>query len=132
MSRFWQHFITNREGEGPELGRPPDPPPDDSDTLDAYSRSVVRVSEVLRPAVVNLRGGSGRRQGSGSGILFTPDGFLLTNAHVVRGQKRMRVRLSDGRDLSGRLVGADPWTDLAVVQAEGQALPHAQLGDSSA
>src|SRR5205823_2183659 len=99
---------------------------------DAYSRTVGRVSEVLPPAVVNLRAGSGPRQGSGSGILFTPDGFLLTNAHVVRGQERMRVRLSDGRDLSGRLVGADPWTDLAVVQAEAQALPHAQLGDSSA
>jgi len=132
MSRFWHHFITNGEGDGPDLGRAPsDPPPDDSEALDAYSRSVVRVAEVLRPAVVNLRAGSGRRQGSGSGILFTPDGFLLTNAHVVRGNERMRVRLSDGRDLSGRLVGADPWTDLAVVQAEANALPHAQLGDSA-
>src|SRR5437773_4996466 len=133
MSRFWQHFITNGEGEGPGFGQTPsDPPPEDLEALDAYSRSVVRVSEVLRPAVVNLRGGSGRRQGSGSGILFTPAAFLLTNAHVVRGHQRMRVRLSDGRDLSGRLVGADPWTDLAVVQAEANALPHAQLGDSAA
>ncbi len=92
---------------------------------------MVRVAEVLRPAVVNLRVGQGRQQGGGSGILFTPDGFLLTNAHVVRGQQRLRVRLGDGRDLPGRVVGSDPWTDLAVVQAEASALPHAQLGDSS-
>jgi S1-C subfamily serine protease len=130
MSRFWQHFIAN--GDGPTFGAAPsDPPPEELEAMDAYSRAVVRVAETLRPAVVNLRGGRGRNQGSGSGILFTPDGFLLTNAHVVRGQERLRVRLTDGRDLPGRLVGADPWTDLAVVQAEAMALPHAHLGDSS-
>jgi S1-C subfamily serine protease len=130
MSRFWQHFITN--GDSPSFGAAPsDPPPEEMEALDAYSRAVVRVAETLRPAVVNLRGGRGRDQGSGSGILFTPDGFLLTNAHVVRGQQRLRVRLSDGRDLPGELVGADPWTDLAVVQAQAQALPHAHLGDSA-
>jgi S1-C subfamily serine protease len=130
MSRFWQHFITN--GDSPTFGASPsDPPPEELEALDAYSRAVVNVAERLRPAVVNLRGGRGRDQGSGSGILFTPDGFLLTNAHVVRNQQRLRVRLSDGRDLPGRLVGADPWTDLAVVQAEDQALPHARLGDSA-
>jgi S1-C subfamily serine protease len=129
MSRFWQHFLSN--GGESSFPTPPDPPPDDSEALDAYSRTVVRVAEVLRPAVVNLRVGKGRQQGGGSGILFTPDGFLLTNAHVVRGQERLRVRLGDGRDLNGRVVGADPWTDLAVVQAEANALPHAQLGDSA-
>jgi S1-C subfamily serine protease len=129
MSRFWQHFISN--GEGPGFGAtPPDPAPEELEALDAYSRVVVRVAEALRPAVVNLS--AGRGQGSGSGVLFTPDGFLLTNAHVVRNHERVRVRLSDGRDLSGRLVGADPWTDLAVVQAEAQALPHGKLGDSAA
>jgi S1-C subfamily serine protease len=130
MSRFWQHFINN--GAGSEFGTPPPPPdPDENEAFDAYSRVVMRVADTLRPAVVNLRVGSGRSQGSGSGILFTPDGFLLTNAHVVRNHERMRIRLADGRDLPGRLVGADPWTDLAVVQAEAQALPHAQLGDSA-
>ena len=101
----------------------------ESDALDAYSRVVVRVSESLRPAVVNLRGD--RNEGSGSGVLFTPDGFLLTNHHVIRGMSRIRVRTHDGRDISGRLVGADPWTDLAVVQAEANGLPQAALGDSA-
>jgi S1-C subfamily serine protease len=128
MSRFWQHFINN--GADSDFGAAaPEPNPEENDALDAYSRVVVRVAEALRPAVVNLR--VGRGQGSGSGILFTPDGFLLTNAHVVRNHERMRIRLSDGRDLAGRLVGSDPWTDLAVVQAEAQGLPHAQLGDSA-
>jgi S1-C subfamily serine protease len=90
---------------------------------------VIRVSDALRPAVVNLRGMRGR--GEGSGVLFTPDGFLLTNHHVIHGQKRVRVRLNDGRELSGHVVGADPWTDLAVVQAEDSALPHALFGDSA-
>ena len=94
------------------------PDPDERDALDAYSNVVVRVAERLRPAVVNLRSGRGRREGSGSGVLFTPDGFLLTNHHVVQGNDRVRVRLGDGQELAGRVVGADPWTDLAVVQAE--------------
>jgi S1-C subfamily serine protease len=130
MTQSWQQFIS--DDESTSFGPPPlQPPPDEHEALDAYSRVVVRVAEALRPAVVNLRVGNGRQQGSGSGILFTPDGFLLTNAHVVRNNARMRVRLSDGRDLGGRLVGADPWTDLAVVQAESLALPHAKLGDST-
>jgi S1-C subfamily serine protease len=130
-TRFWEHFISN--GEGPvHPTPPPGPTPEELDALDAYSRVVVRVADSLRPAVVNLRCGRGRGEGAGSGILFTPDGFLLTNAHVVRNNARARVRLSDGRELPGRLVGADPWTDLAVVQAEAMGLPHAALGDSTA
>jgi S1-C subfamily serine protease len=127
---YWQHFLSN--SSGPVEGYPlPEPDPQEQEALDAYSKVVVRVAELLRPAVVNLRGGRGRRGGSGSGILFTPDGLLLTNHHVVAGQERMRVRLGDGRELGGRVVGNDPWTDLAVVQAEESKLPHAQLGDSS-
>src|SRR5205814_2610605 len=80
--------------------------------------------------VANLRG-TRPRSGSGSGVLFTPDGFLLTNHHVVRGQPRVRVRLSDGQEMPGRVVGNDPWTDLAVVQAEGAKLPYAAFGDSA-
>ncbi|HTU23683.1 MAG TPA: trypsin-like peptidase domain-containing protein [Gemmataceae bacterium] len=127
---FWQHFISN--SGGPMEGYPlPEPAPSEQEALDAYSNVVIRVAEMLRPAVVNLRAGRGRREGSGSGILFTPDGLLLTNHHVVAGQERVRVRLGDGREVGGRVVGNDPWTDLAVVQAEESQLPHAVLGDSS-
>ena len=105
------------------------------EALDAYSRVIVTVAESLGPAVVNLRAaareGGGRAGGSGSGFLFTPDGFLLTNHHVVRGSSRLRVRLNDGREVSGRVVGADPWTDVAVVKADASGLPHAQLGESA-
>src|SRR5262249_13986862 len=129
MPRFWQHFVSN--GPSPPLGPMPEPSRAELDALDAYSRVVVRVAETLRPAVVNLRAGKGRAAGSGSGILFTPDGFLLTNAHVVGPHERVRVRTVDGLDFAGRLVGSDPWTDLAVVQAEASHLPHASLGDST-
>jgi S1-C subfamily serine protease len=107
----------------------------EQEALDAYSRVIVTVAESLGPAVVNLRAvaseGGRRPGGSGSGFLFTPDGFLLTNHHVVRGSSRVRVRLNDGREVSGRVVGADPWTDVAVVQADASGLPHAQLGESA-
>jgi S1-C subfamily serine protease len=130
MSRFWQHFISNG-GTEPYPEPSPAPPPEESEALDAFSRVVVRVAEQLGPAVVNLRAGRGRRDGSGSGILFTPDGFLLTNHHVVHRSGDVRIRLSDGRELTGRVVGADPWTDLAVVQADGANLPYAGFGDSA-
>jgi S1-C subfamily serine protease len=130
MSRFWQHFIANGEGTGLP-STPSEPSPEENEAMDAYSRVVVRVADKLRPAVVNLRVGQGRNQGSGSGVLFAPDGFMLTNAHVVGNRERLRVRLHDGRDLSGRVVGTDPWSDIAVVQAEALGLPHAELGDSS-
>jgi S1-C subfamily serine protease len=111
----------------------------EQEALDTYSRIVVTVAESIGPAVVNLRASTGlgtdesprRPSGSGSGFLFAPDGFVLTNHHVVRGASRIRVRLGDGREVSGRVVGADPWTDVAVVQAHASGLPHAQLGESS-
>ena len=105
------------------------------EALDAYSRVIVTVAESLGPAVVNLRAVANEEGpaagGSGSGFLFTPDGFLLTNHHVVGAASRLRVRLNDGREVSGRVVGADPWTDVAVVQADASGLPHAELGDSA-
>src|SRR4051812_14798127 len=106
MSRFWQHVVNDHPDLVPNPS-PPDPP-DEAEALDAYSRVVVQVAESLRHAVVHLRAGDGRREGTGSGVLFTPDGFLLTNHHVVRGNERVRIRLDDGRELSGRVVGADP------------------------
>lgn len=119
--------------EGFPGGNPPHerPAEEEAEALDAFSRVVVRVADALMPAVVNLRAAQGRRGGSGSGVLFTPDGFLLTNHHVIQGQSDVRVRTSDGRDLPGRVVGADPWTDLAIVQVDASGLPYATLGDSA-
>jgi S1-C subfamily serine protease len=130
MTRFWRHFITDG-GSFPERPQESQPLPSEGEAMDAYSRVVVGVSDAIRPAVVNIRGERGRAEGSGSGVLFTPDGFLLTNHHVVHGQRRVRVRLNDGREVLGRLVGEDPWTDLAIVQADGAPLPFANLGDSA-
>jgi S1-C subfamily serine protease len=130
-SKFWRHFISNGDPGSFPGSDPSKPDPDESAALDAYSTVVVRVAERLRPAVVNLRARHGRQHGSGSGVLFAPDGFLLTNHHVVQGHDRVRVRLASGDELGGRVVGNDPWTDLAVVQAEGGPLPHASLGDSA-
>jgi S1-C subfamily serine protease len=100
---------------------------DDDSPLDAFSHAVVGVADQLRPAVVNLRVG----RGGGSGVLFAPDGFLLTNHHVVDGSRRVKVRMNDGTELGGEVVGNDPWTDLAVVRADGRDLPFAKLGDSA-
>lgn len=105
--------------------------PSDAEAFDAYSQVVMSVAERIRPAVVNLRVGKGPSGGSGSGVLFTPDGFLLTNAHVIGGHETVRVRLNDHDELTGRLVGSDPWTDLAIVQANANGLPFANLGDSA-
>src|SRR5438132_6072815 len=104
MTRFWQHFITNGDGTPAGEQGPLAPQPDETEALDAFSNAVVKVADALRPAVVNLQGES-RRSGSGSGVLFTPDGFLLTNHHVVRGQTQVQVRLSDGQEMTGRVAG---------------------------
>jgi S1-C subfamily serine protease len=131
ISRFWAHFISNG---GADFASGPESTGDEhseQEALDAYSSVVVRVAERTRPAVVQLRVGEGRRQGSGSGVLFAPDGLLLTNHHVVQGHGRVRIRLADGTELDGSVIGNDPPTDLAVVHADGQSLPHAALGESA-
>ena len=131
MSRFWQHFINN--GFPPQTNSPlgDGPVPGEGEALDAYSQVVVRVADALRPAVVNLRVGRGRNQGSGSGVMFSADGLLLTNHHVVHGHDHVRVRMNDGSELEGRVIGNDPWTDLAVVKADGHQLPCASFGESA-
>jgi S1-C subfamily serine protease len=110
-------------------------PADDGALLDAYSAAVVSVVERVGPAVANItlsRGGPRQGgRGAGSGVLFTPDGCLLTNAHVVRHPARIEVSLADGSTHQAVVRGVDRATDLAVLQIEGRELPHAELGRSA-
>src|SRR6186997_1037861 len=92
----------------------------DSDLLDAYSDAVVRAVDLVGPAVVRLDVAD---QGAGSGFLFTSDGLLVTNSHVVRGASHAGVTFADGRTGRGEVVGDDPDTDLAVVRVAGNRLP---------
>jgi serine protease Do len=103
--------------------------PDDTEALDAYSRVVTYVAESVSPSVANLKVG---RRGGGSGVVITPDGFLLTSAHVVGGgTSRVRASFVDGRELRLRVVGADPLSDLAVLRADEPAPVAAPLGDAA-
>ncbi|MEP7245115.1 MAG: trypsin-like peptidase domain-containing protein [Gammaproteobacteria bacterium] len=106
------------------------------DLLDAYSRAVVGAVEQVGPAVVSVYvGGSAEdaaraRGGAGSGVVVTPDGYVLTNEHVVQNTQTARVAFVDGRSASAVVVGRDPATDLAVLRAHTSGLPHASLLDS--
>jgi S1-C subfamily serine protease len=109
----------------------------DLEALDAYSRAVTGVVERLAPSVANLRVTRRTRRGSypagaGSGIVLTPDGFLLTSAHVVGGRSPRQGRASfvDGRELHFTTVGADPLSDLAVLRVDASDLTPAELGDA--
>jgi serine protease Do len=103
----------------------------EEEALDAYSRAVITVAERLSPSVANLRVNHGRRLGGGSAVAITPDGFLVTSAHVVDGSARGgRASFVDGRELRFEVVGADPHADLAVLRAEADDLVPAELGDA--
>jgi serine protease Do len=109
--------------------------PDEEEALDAYSRTVSGVAEILTPSVANLRVVRrlrGRRvEGGGSAVVITPDGVMLTSAHVVDGVSGpIRASFVDGREVGASVVGADPLSDLAVLRADADGLHAAELGDA--
>jgi S1-C subfamily serine protease len=105
---------------------------DEAPLFDAYSRAVIGAVDKVGPAVLHLqvsglKDGAG---GAGSGVVFTPDAYVLTNSHVVSGARRIEATFPDGRSLAANLVGDDPDTDLAVLRLDGEAAAFARLGDS--
>ena len=99
---------------------------DESEALDAYSRVIVSASERLLPSVAHLRSD----RGSGSGVVISADGFLVTSAHVVERARRVRASFADGSEWDAEVVGSDPFSDLAVLRATGRGLVAAELGDA--
>jgi serine protease Do len=128
------HFLAGAQGAP---GRSPsEERPSDDEALDAYSRVVTAVARDLAPSVANLRvtrrvRGGRTAMGGGSAVVITPDGFLVTSAHVVEGSRSGSASFVDGREMRFAVVGADPLSDIAVLRADAEDLAPARLGDAS-
>jgi S1-C subfamily serine protease len=125
--------------EMPPVEAPLQPTLSDEELLDSYSQTVTSAVAKIAPAVVNIRVHKNRPEGqhgqeaggSGSGFVIAPDGFILTNSHVVHGADKIQVTLADGEAFAADLIGEDPGTDLAVIRINApQQLSHAHLGNS--
>ncbi|MGE5842314.1 MAG: S1C family serine protease [Deltaproteobacteria bacterium] len=132
-------FINSGRAAASQGLSPEEPAPHaaEVDLLDAYSRAVTAVVDAVGPAVVSIsgrgeqHGAEPEQAGAGSGVVIAPDGYILTNDHVVQHAKRLTVTLTNGTNLGASVIGKDPATDLAVIRADASGLQSASLGDSS-
>src|SRR5205814_1841835 len=138
-NRILQYVASETASPEPVVSPEPLPHVSDAQLLDAYSHAVTTVVRNVSPSVVNIEvtqivpqgPNRGRKaRGSGSGFVFTPDGFILTNSHVVHGASEIEVSLADGLRYNARIIGDDPDTDLAVIRAEASLMVPAVFGDS--
>jgi S1-C subfamily serine protease len=133
----WQRDLveTSDQGSSPaeSQGKPVRPGARDAELLDAYSQAVVNVVEKVSPAVISVQGRKDEKQaGSGSGFVITPDGYAVTNSHVVGGRPRLLAETTDGDHIHVDVIGDDPATDLALLRLASRDLPYAEIGDSGA
>ena len=134
MNSSTLHFLAGAEGDS--AGSTSEERPSDGEALDAYSRVVTAVARDLAPSVANLRvtrrlRGGRTAMGGGSAVVITPDGFVVTSAHVVEGSRSGSASFVDGREMRFTVVGADPLSDIAVLRADAEDLAPARLGDAS-